>query len=229
LPLTLLAEGPGWVVIAKPPGLAVHPNEWVRGSKAVLQRLRRQLGRRVYPIHRLDLQVSGCLLFATEQGRAGELSAALTSGRKTYLALVRGYFQADAPVRVETPMLDDNGILKDAASTVRCLGRSHDPRCSLLAVEPHTGRYHQVRRHVRDLNHPVIGDGQHGDGRVNRWWRESFDVQRLMLHCLSLEVPLPDGDIVVRAPLWVDMAAVCRRLPFWEEGLAPVEEPGAPA
>lgn len=226
--LPILATGPGWVVISKPPGLVVHPNEWVRPRDAILQRLRNQLRTHVYPIHRLDRGVSGCLLFATDQDRAGELSLAFTKATKSYVTLVRGYFKSDEPVRVENPMLDDNGILKDACSTVTLLGRSHDPRCSLLLVEPHTGRYHQVRRHVRDLSHPVIGDGQHGDNKVNRWWRENHGVDRLALHCLTLRVPLPEGDIDVASGLFSDHHTLWPTLPFWDEALARCPQLGLP-
>lgn len=220
--LRILAEGRGWVVVAKPPGLVVHRNEYVPAAEAVLQRLRRQLGRRVYPIHRLDRQVSGCLLFATDQDRAGEIAAAFTGegARKTYVALVRGAMRAEGPVRVDTPMKDDNGILKEAASTVTALGWSVEPRCSLVHVEPHTGRYHQVRRHVRDLTHPVLLDNEHGDNKANRWWREQYGVERLTLHCLTLEVPLAEGRVEVVCPLFADQAALYRRLPFWADAVA---------
>lgn len=229
--LCILAEGDGWVVIAKPPGLAVHPNDYVRAEGAVLQRLRRQLKRWVYPIHRLDRPVSGCLMFATEQERAGELSAAFTGpeATKTYVALVRGQWVADGPIRVETPMKDDNGILKDAASTVEVLGTCPEPRCALVRVTPHTGRYHQVRRHVRDLHHPVIGDGQHGDNKVNRAWREERGVDRLALHCLSISVPLPEGRIEVVSPLFADHFAWFSALPLWDEAVARCPDLARPA
>lgn len=228
--LPVLAEGDGWIVIAKPPGLVVHRNEYAPRADAVLQRLRRQLHHRVWPIHRLDRPVSGCLLFATDRARAGEIAAAFNAGvaRKRYVALVRGTFRGEGPVRVENPMKDDNGLLKEAASTVWCLGRSVEPRCSLLLVEPHTGRYHQVRRHVRDLTHPVIGDVAHGDTRVNREWRERFGVDRLALHCLSLLVPLgPEERIAATCPLFADQARLWRTLPWWDEAVAACPELGA--
>lgn len=222
--LTLLAEGQGWVVVAKPPAMLVHRNPDMPRALAALQVLREQLGRYVYPIHRLDRAASGCLLFATERERAGELSAAMTSASKTYLAFVRGRFGPDTPVRIETPMRDDNGIEKSARSVVRCLGRSAEPRCSLLAVEPETGRFHQVRRHVRDLHHPIIGDTEHGDSKVNRWWREERGATRLGLHALRLRLNLPEGEIAVTCPLFEDHARVWSALPWWEEAVA--AEPG---
>ena len=114
-------------------------------------------------------------------------------------------------------MKDDTGVLREATSVVRCLGRSQDPRCSLLEVEPHTGRFHQVRRHVRDLHHPVLGDSEHGDNKENRAWKER-GLQRLGLHCMSLELDLPEGGrLNVQCPPFVDHARVWSALPYWDE------------
>jgi len=222
-PLHVLAEGEGWLVVAKPPGLLVHRAEQLPFAEAALQVVRDQVGRHVYPIHRLDRQASGCLLFATDKELAGPLSAAMSApeAQKTYLAFVRGYFKFDEPVVVDRPMKDDNGILKEASSTVAGLGRSHDPRCSLLRVEPRTGRYHQVRRHVRDLMHPVIGDTDHGDSKINRYWREEHGNMRLGLHAVALRMPMPDGTLLdVTCPLFADHARLWSTLPWWDDACA---------
>lgn len=220
-PLVVLARGPQWLVVAKPPGILVHRTELLPDVEAAVQIVRDQVGRHVYPIHRLDRPASGCLLFATEKSWAGPLSAAMTEARKTYLAFVRGRFAQDGPVEVNTPMKDDSGLLREASSVVTCLGRSAEPRCSLLKVEPRTGRYHQVRRHVRDLHHPIIGDTDHGDSHVNRWWRQLGGVRRLGLHCLSLEMPLPDGGhLSVTCPLFEDQHTAFSALPWWDEARA---------
>lgn len=231
-PLPVLAEGPGWVVVAKPPGMLVHRAELLPGVEVALQVVRDQVGRYVYPIHRLDRQASGCLLFATDPALAGPLSAALASpdAQKTYLAFVRGHFAADAPVVVDTPMKDDNGIPKEALSVVICLGRSREPRCSLLRVEPRTGRYHQVRRHVRDLHHPILGDADHGDSKVNREWRETRGNYRLGLHAARLSLPLPDGGrIEAECPIFADHARIWSTLPWWDEARATFPLLDAPA
>ncbi len=201
----------------------MHRTARARKADAVLQRVRDQVGRWVFPVHRLDFQTSGCLILATRRAAAGPLHASLTAAtsRKTYLALVRGWFPHDDPVVVDNPMKNDKGVLKQARSVVEFLGRSHEPRCSLLRVRPRTGRYHQVRRHVRDLHHPVVGDSQHGDTRINRWWREEMGLTRLGLHALSLDLTLPDGDpLQVICPLFPDHHALLTRLPWWEDACA---------
>lgn len=220
-PLPVLAEGPGWLVVDKPSRVIVHYNPQNRnGERPALQRVRDQVGRPVYLIHRLDRQASGCLLFATLPELAGPLSACLNGpdSEKEYLAFVRGRYKLPSPQVIETPMKDSRGVLREARSVVRCLGASEEPRCSLLHVAPETGRFHQVRRHVRDLGHPILGDGEHGDSRVNRDWREGFGLNRLGLHARRLSMPLPDGGrLDVVAPLPEDLRHVLCRMPWWED------------
>lgn len=215
--LPVLAASPDWVVLAKPSGLAIHRSERVHDEVTLVGLAGRQLGRRVHPVHRLDKPASGCLLLAFDPAHLAPLAAALAAGRKTYLVAVRGSFKWDDPVSVSKPMADDRGVVREANTVLTCLGRSSDPRCSLLRAEPTTGRFHQVRRHARDLDHPVLGDHVHGDTRVNRAWRERYGLDRLHLHCLRLDLP---GMLDVTCPVPDDLAAVWRQLPWWDDACA---------
>ncbi|MCP4806015.1 MAG: hypothetical protein GY913_34495 [Proteobacteria bacterium] len=217
-PIPLLAQGDGFIVVSKPPRVVVHRGRDTRDEYAALQRARDLAGCRVFPIHRLDRQASGCLLFATRRERAGELHLALKKGTKTYVCLTRGWFKHEWPLTIDKPITSE-GRTKEAESLVECLGRSHDPRCSLVRVRPVTGRNHQVRRHVRDLHHPIIGDRDHGDHRENRVWREQRGMARLALHALALDLELPEGRLQVHSPLWDDMHAVLTTMPWWDEAV----------
>jgi tRNA pseudouridine65 synthase len=220
--LEVLRRGDGWWVVAKPSGLACHRSELVHDRHTVLSVVRRQAGREIYLVHRLDRAASGCLLIAFDGPTAGRLAAAMQSETctKTYLALARGFFRWDDPVLVETPMKDDQGVLRDARTRIDALGRSHDPRASLLRAQPETGRYHQVRRHCRDLGHPLIGDHQHGDTRENVRWREHHRVDRLALHAWRLTLPV-DGELVETVcPPPADLADVWREQPWWDDARA---------
>ena len=223
--LPILARTDDIVVIAKPPHLLVHRTPLAPGdSYFVLQTLRRQLGQRVYPVVRLDRAASGCLPVALSSEAAARLQIAMREGQKTYVAFCRGFWQrGDEVVRIDKPMKDDTGKVREAESVVDCLGTTREPRSCLLRVRPTTGRFHQVRRHVRDLTHPVVQDKQHGDNKINRWWKENHGYTRLGLHCLRLEIPL-DGGLVVESPLFTDHARVWSQLPWWSEALA--AEPG---
>lgn len=213
-PIHELQRGEGWILVAKPPRIIVHRSRDTRDEYAALQRVRDLVGHRVNPVHRLDRQASGIMLFATDRERSGELHEVLRRGQKTYVALCRGYFGHEWPLDVDTEL---DG--KQCRSTVECLGRCHRPRSSLLRVRPHTGRFHQVRRHVRDLNHPIVGDREHGDSKVNRWWREERGMERLGLHCLRMTLPFAEGELTVECPLFDDMHTVLSGLPWWEQAL----------
>ena len=56
---------------------------------------------------------------------------------------------------------------------------------------PTTGRRHQIRRHLKHLAHPIIGDATHGKGPINRWWADRLGQHRLWLHAWQLTVPHP--------------------------------------
>lgn len=213
-----------FVIVAKPAGMPVHRSFHVRVSDVAMQRVRNQLKRRVNPVHRLDQPTSGCLIFAFGKRWTARLHSSLRheSSVKTYLAFVRGCWPHEGMLTIDNPMKGEDGAMKEAVSVVECLGRSEEPRCSLLRVTPKTGRFHQVRRHVRDLHHPVIGDSSHGDTRINRWWREEHGLQRLGLHCLAMDLPHPTEDRRIEAtcPVPEDLRALWQTLPWWEAALA---------
>jgi tRNA pseudouridine65 synthase len=76
-------------------------------------------------------------------------------------------------------------------------------RYSLVRAEPETGRYHQIRRHLKHLAHPIVGDVKYGKGEHNRVFRQHYDVHRLLLHAirLSFNDPKTNERVEVTAPL----------------------------
>ena len=198
------------IVIDKPAGVLVHAHPRFPNELPLVQRVRDQLGQLVWPVHRLDRQTSGCLIFTTDRSQVEPLAEALRQGQKTYWAFVRGAFPHDGTVMVDTPIQG-----KESLSAVRCLGRGTDPRCSLLEVQPKTGRNHQVRRHVRDLHHPILHDGDHGDSRVNRWWRENMGLTRLALHAAKISIQYQEQSLLFRSSLPPDLEGVFSQLAWW--------------
>ena len=194
------------LVVNKPSGLITHRG-WANDADNALRRARSLVQRYVYPVHRLDRGTSGVLLFALGQDVAGLLGEQLQAGgfRKHYLALVRG-IPADQ-VEVDHALAKAPGEeRKPAQTSVRRLGTFE--RYSLVEARPHTGRPHQVRRHLKHLSHPVLGDTRFGNGEHNRACRARFALHRLALHAakLSFEHPLTGEPITVRAPLPADLA-----------------------
>lgn len=212
------------MIVGKPSGLVVHRSEMGNERIAALQLVRDQLGRRVHPVHRLDRGTSGCLLFALRPELIGPLSEALRAGRKRYVALVRGHIASREPVTVDNPIKGSGGRLQEARTVLQAIASSREPRCSLVLAEPVTGRFHQIRRHIRDLSHPVLGDSTHGDTRENRRWREEYGLRRLALHCFSLEIEVPEGVARAVCPIPPDLGQVLERMPWWEEAQAALPE-----
>lgn len=218
--LEVLHQDPRLVAVAKPSGLLVHRSTQAADRDTCLRRLRDQLGRRVYPVHRLDRGTSGVLLFALDTAAARDVAAAFAQRRvhKTYLAVVRG-FAPDAG-EIDHPIAGaDGGARAEARTRFACLARVELPhavgryasaRYSLVRALPLTGREHQIRRHLRHVDHPVVGDVTHGDSRHNRFFRAHFGSHRLLLHALRLELPHPEGGrpLVVFAPLPGDLRAL---------------------
>ena len=212
--LPILYQDQRIVIIDKPAGVLVHSHPRFPNEIPLVQRLRYQLGQPVWPVHRLDRQTSGLIIFALSPEFVEPMAEALRQGQKTYWAFVRGSFPHEEPITVDTPIKG-----KEALSVVRCLERSIEPRCSLLEVLPKTGRNHQVRRHVRDLHHPILHDGDHGDSRVNRWWRENMGLKRLALHAGKLHLQYQEHTLAIHSPLPEDLRIVFENMPWWNNAV----------
>ncbi len=223
--LVVLAESERWRVVCKPSGLPVHRSALVDEKRTLVRLARRRWGHQVSPVHRLDRATSGCLLLSSDPEYTSVLQEALGQGEKRYVAMVRGQVRSMDPIRFSNPMRDLDGVEKDAETLLAPLATTDDPRSSLVLATPLTGRYHQVRRHLRDLSHPVLGDSSHGDSRVNRLWRETYGLRRLALHCLSLALDLPDGATIrATAPVPADLRRIWERLPWWPQAVAALPE-----
>ena len=86
-------------------------------------------------------------------------------------------------------------------------------RASLVLAEPTTGRRHQIRRHLKHLAHPILGDATHGKGPLNRWWAAHLGRQRLWLHAWSLELPHPVSGEPLQLHSGLDLGAAAPAMP----------------
>jgi tRNA pseudouridine65 synthase len=227
--LKILYHDDDLVAIDKPCNLLVHRTRISGDHMFALQLLRDQLSQFVFPVHRLDRPTSGVLLFALSKEAARSVCDAFADRRveKTYVAVVRGY--AEETGVIDHPLGEPGDEPPREAltryrrvATAECpeaVGPHPTARYSLLSVRPETGRTHQIRRHLKHVSHPIIGDSQHGDGRHNRFFRERFGVGRLLLHARTLVFPHPRTSerIVVEAPLHEEMVGLFERL-GWGEG-----------
>lgn len=237
-PIEVLYADAALAVVNKPAGLMAHASAMARGEDEFLdERLRAQLGGGVHLVHRLDRATSGCLLVARERGTAAALGRAFMSRavEKDYLAVCRGWpeerFLLDyaldgGPGKPEKkPAITEFERLAVAELDAPD-ARHATSRYALLRASPQTGRYRQIRRHLKHLSHHLVGDSSHGDGRHNRAFRR-FGVQRMLLHAWRLAFVHPGSGerIDVSAPLDGQFLRALAVLGI----AAPRPNPGAPA
>lgn len=235
--LTILHHDEHLVAIAKPAGLLVHRSALdAHEERFALQLLRDQLGQPVWPVHRLDKGTSGVLLFALHAEAASRLGQAFDTGAvaKRYLALVRGW-PAESEGLIEHALARDperasaGQPLLPARTAWRCLARAEWPlqidprfansRFALLEARPETGRRHQIRRHLKHIAHPIIGDATYGKGPLNRAVAAHLGLARLWLHALDIRIPHPaTGEpLLVEAPPGQEWRQL-RAMNAWQHG-----------
>ncbi len=216
------------IAVNKPAGMLVH-RSWLdrHETRFVMQTLRDQIGCHVFPVHRLDRPTSGVLLFALNSDAARFITQQFEHKqiRKTYWAVVRGRLNGsgtiDYPLKEEAdkiadPFVDPDKAVQEAVTGYTCLAGIELPfvsakryptsRYSWVELTPHTGRKHQLRRHMKHIFHPIVGDTTHGDNAQNRAVAEHVGTTRLMLHARSLTFISPETGQTVETTAPVDEA-----------------------
>ena len=182
--LEILYQDDVLIAVNKPAGMMVH-RSWLdpHETQFVMQTLRDQIGQHVFPVHRLDRPTSGVLLFALNSEIANILCQQFEQRcvEKSYLAVVRGYLEGggiiDYPLKIQLDKIADKLSQEDkppqdaitkyegirTAEMPYPVGRYQTTRYSLVKLIPYTGRKHQLRRHMKHIFHPILGDPQDGD------------------------------------------------------------------
>lgn len=222
--LPILYQDEYIVVIDKPSGLLVHRSMIDKHeTRFALQLVRDQIGQYVYPVHRLDKPTSGVLVMALSSEIAAKLTVQFSEKliKKKYIALVRGYTQEsdciDYPLKEMLDKMTDkkaqqDKLAQEAITEYQTLwqgelpiavGRYPTSRYSLISLMPQTGRKHQLRRHMKHIFHPIVGDTTHGDGKHNTMFREQFNLERLLLVAkeMTFEHPVSNEQITIKASL----------------------------
>ena len=219
-PLVVLREEEDFVVIDKPPGMAMHP-----GARDEHGTLAHRLAAR-YPelaaignprrpgiVHRLDRDTSGVVVVARSQRGYDVLTQAFASRqvRKRYLLLAHGVVQPregriDAPIGRHPTHRTRMAVTRGgrvAATPYQVIQST--PDASLVVATPRTGRTHQVRVHFAAIGHPLVGDSTYGPA--------SPRAPRVMLHAWTLEFPTPSEERVsMQAPIPADFVGVAEAL-----------------
>lgn len=212
------------VAFAKPSGLLVHRG-WGDDAVTLVDLARERFGDRIHPVHRLDRGTSGVLVIALSGEAAATVQASFERGEaeKRYLALVRGIAPDEGLIDHPIPRREDGPRVPAVTAFRRrfAVSAATAPdlpaavqRCSLVEARPRTGRLHQVRRHLKHLSHPLLGDANYGKGDLNRLFRAEVGLGRLALHAASLELvhPVTGARLRLDAPLPEDLALPFSRL-----------------
>ncbi len=204
--VSVLYESREILIVEKPAGLATHrgkghETDHLQGRIEKLMTSRK--GRfSVAPVHRLDLETSGPVLFGKGRRAASRLGQLFMAGevQKYYLALAAGEVSGNGRL---TSTLLCKGKPKEAVTTYRTLAGHRE--LSLLELELHSGRTHQIRRQLAELGHPLIGDRRYGGPLAP-------ELRRMFLHCrrLSLTNPFDGTPIVADSPLPEELIAFLR-------------------
>ena len=208
--LKVLYENSDFIAVAKPPGLPTHRSSLhPQDKQSVLSIAKKQWGQKLYAAHRLDRATSGLLFLAKNGEFAAKLGAAFQERKvqKQYLAIVRGWL--NQPVEIDHP-LSRRGELADQEAMTKvepvfqfrlpyAIDHFPEARYTCVLASPLTGRQHQIRRHLKHINHPIIGDSKYGKGSHNRLFR-SLNMPGLMLHSYRAKLPLEALDWIVCPP-----------------------------
>ena len=210
--LPILFEDDDFVVVFKPHDLLVHKTELSTDRVTAMHIVRDMVGSYVDPVHRLDRATAGILLFSKNKKATKFASDQFMNKEvsKTYLAIIRGWPKEEHGV-IDGPIKNDRGQLLEARTEYTVLakidypfpvGRFKSSWYSLVRAIPETGRMHQIRRHLKRLCGPVIGDTQHGDGKHNNLFREKFNSRNLLLFAESLKFKKMDGkEVYIKAEI----------------------------
>ena len=223
LPFRVLASGTGWLAFDKPAGVAVHPlREQETGTLLNALCARDpgvqgvgEGGLRSGVVHRLDIDTSGVVLFATREDTWQRLREGFSEGRveKVYRAVVRGRLDHDGSV--ELPLI----TARHRPARVRVVDETEKARgawlsslrwhcledlngATLIEVRPKTGFLHQIRVSLAHLGFPILGDRVYGPRD------ENLGAQRQMLHAARIRFEAVEAE----SPIPQDMADFCRLL-----------------
>jgi tRNA pseudouridine65 synthase len=216
---TILYQDEHLIAVDKPSGVVVH-HGWGREGRSLVGLVRDLVDHvQVRGVHRLDRGTSGVIVFGMSLDATRLLAEDMRAGRweKRYLGLVRGV--APEVITVDYPIQRKRGGERVPARTRfrRVATAETEPRhTSLVEAILETGRLHQVRRHIRHINHPVIGDANYGDNKLNRALAEAYDLHRLALHAVSLALPHPITrlPLALSAPIPADLGDPLRRMGY---------------
>jgi len=153
------------------------------------------------PLHRLDFETSGVVVFArTKQVAEAVVTSKFKGWKKTYVTLVAGRMpRPSGAIRTPLPSRGEGVV---PAETVYRVLEVFANSC-LVEADITTGRHHQIRRHFESIGHPLLLDEEYGNKGINRVFTREFHLRKFFLHAAKLSFPHPvTGQLLtIEAPL----------------------------
>lgn len=190
--ISILYQDESLIVVNKPAGLLVHPmSENDSEKKNLLKLVKWQAEKYLYPIHRLDRPVSGIVIFALNKKAAKSIKENWHHDQfiKEYTALVVGKTPEAGSITIQ--LEDEKGIPRDSITHFQRVAIYND-KFSLIKVQIHTGRNHQIRRHLKMIDHPIVGDILHGNSEINKIFNDHIGFTRIFLQASKMEFFHPE-------------------------------------
>ncbi len=194
--MKILSQGKEYIAVHKPSGLMVYSDQKENENLSAQLQLEKQIKRKVFPVHRIDKDTCGVLVYALSGAMAQELTKLFRTRvvRKQYLAIVHG--KTPPKATIDSPLQKHKEKVMEAAITDFVTIASAEIELggelrsySLVRVDPKTGRFHQIRRHLKSMGHPIVGDPEYGNQWNNDRFQESFGVKRTLLSAVLLFFP----------------------------------------
>lgn len=193
-PVEILYQNNDLIAVNKPSGISVHNNQ---EEGCMLQKTEALLGKKIYPVHRLDKETSGIQIFALSSESAKHLAEQFQDRevKKIYIGVLKGKLKTRDGVW-NKPLTDKAEGRKNpegmARDRVPCETRfrvvNENEFFSFCEFDLITGRQHQIRKHSASSNHQIVGDPRYGDQRYNEKIFSVYKVSRMFLHCRRIEI-----------------------------------------
>lgn len=196
--IDILFQDQSYLVLHKPAGMLVHPQKENRSEKTLMHFAKELSGAYVYPLHRLDRQVSGAVIFGLDEKVTKELKDIWNTDqvKKTYLALAKAPKENEGVFDFPLTHPFKKWQKQKAITEYKVIERING--FALFEIKIKTGRRHQIRRHFSRRMMNLVGDRKYGKKIINDWFENELGLSQIFLHHyrfqtpeLEIECPLP--------------------------------------